>query len=361
MSLALYLGLSAQTYNALPDNPDPNKCYVRCITPDVYETQTVEVVVRPAYKKLTPVPAKKETITEEVLVKEATVQYVIDPPEWETVFIDYESEEACESVEVIPASFTDSEERIEIMPAVARWEYQPYAGCQSDDPLDCQVLCWREYPAQDEAVPTKTLAKDATYRAVPGAATKAQYAREVIKTPPRVREIEVPAVYEEITRVVKVADATVEEELVPAEVTNIEKEVLVEKGGLTVWEEIECELLDFNVLPINYEFGSARLTAEARRIIDDRLLTLMQEKPNIRIEINSHTDSRGSDAANQSLSERRAQSVVDYLISRDISAGRLVAQGYGESRLKNRCADGVECSEAEHAVNRRTEFRVLNN
>ncbi|MEO0628760.1 MAG: OmpA family protein, partial [Bacteroidota bacterium] len=105
---------------------------------------------------------------------------------------------------------------------------------------------------------------------------------------------------------------------------------------------------------------SARLTPDSRQIIDDNLLQLLRERPNIRIEIAAHTDSRGSAASNQNLSERRAQSVVDYLIGKGINRSRLVARGYGESRLKNRCADGVSCTEAEHAVNRRTEFRVMN-
>ena len=119
-------------------------------------------------------------------------------------------------------------------------------------------------------------------------------------------------------------------------------------------------MTSFNVLPINYELGSARLTAASRQVIDDRLLALLNDRPNIRIEINAHTDSRGSAASNQDLSERRAQSVVNYLGGKGINRSRLVSRGYGESRLKNRCADGVSCTEAEHAVNRRTEFRVLN-
>ncbi|MEM1216389.1 MAG: OmpA family protein, partial [Bacteroidota bacterium] len=133
------------------------------------------------------------------------------------------------------------------------------------------------------------------------------------------------------------------------------------KGGLETWEEIDCELLDYNVLPINYELGSARLTSQARNIIDDKLVRLMRENGNVRIEVSSHTDARGSANSNQVLSERRARSVVNYLVSKGINKSRLVAVGYGESRLKNNCADGVNCTEQQHAVNRRTEFRILNN
>lgn len=69
---------------------------------------------------------------------------------------------------------------------------------------------------------------------------------------------------------------------------------------------------------------------------------------------------RGTTKDNQDLSERRAKAVVDYLISKGINASQLYAKGFGESRLLNNCKDGVACSEAEHAVNRRTTFRVVN-
>jgi outer membrane protein OmpA-like peptidoglycan-associated protein len=59
------------------------------------------------------------------------------------------------------------------------------------------------------------------------------------------------------------------------------------------------------------------------------------------------------------LSEKRAKSAVDYLISQGIDAARLKAKGYGETKLLNRCADGVQCTEEEHALNRRTEIKVL--
>ena len=83
-------------------------------------------------------------------------------------------------------------------------------------------------------------------------------------------------------------------------------------------------------------------------------------KGNVKVAISSHTDSRGSASANLQLSEQRAKAVANYLISKGINASRLVAKGFGETRLKNRCSDGLSCTEQEHAVNRRTEFRVLN-
>ncbi|MEL7251962.1 MAG: OmpA family protein [Bacteroidota bacterium] len=358
--LASVATLMAQTGVGLPENPDPNKCYVRCVTPDVYETEEVEVLLRPAYKKLTVIPARYETREEQVLVREGYTRYEIIPAEFSNTDVSYEAEQSYNKLSIVPASFSDGSESIEVTPKIARWEYQPYEGCQSDDPLDCQVLCWREYPAEVTDIPTQKLSADASTTSVSAGGAQDSYSRRVVSKPAEVREIQVDPVYETVTKRVLVEDERVEETTVEAEYQTVSREVLKQKGGLETWEEIECELLEYNVLPINYELGSARLTAQARSIIDDKLLTLMREKPNVKIELSSHTDSRGSASSNQQLSERRAQSVVNYLQSKGINASRLVAKGYGEGRLKNRCSDGVSCTEREHAANRRTEFRILN-
>src|SRR5690606_23034500 len=97
---------------------------------------------------------------------------------------------------------------------------------------------------------------------------------------------------------------------------------------------------------------------DAAAILDELVRTL-RDNPTLKIELSSHTDSRGSDRYNEALSQRRAQSAVDYLVSRGIARDRMEAKGYGETRLVNRCADGVPCSRAEHQANRRTEVTVL--
>jgi outer membrane protein OmpA-like peptidoglycan-associated protein/tetratricopeptide (TPR) repeat protein len=91
----------------------------------------------------------------------------------------------------------------------------------------------------------------------------------------------------------------------------------------------------------------------------DKLVRVLKDNPTIRIELSSHTDSRQTRKYNQELSERRAQAAVDYIISKGIDRKRLVAKGYGETRLRNKCGDYVECSEEDHQVNRRTEFKII--
>ncbi len=351
------VGVQAQE---LPANPDPNKCYVRCVTPDVYSTETVRVQTRPAYKTLNVVPATYKTVTERVLVKEGYTRYEFIPATFRTETMSYQSQAPATAMNVQAASFTDATERVLIKPEVSRWETTAYEGCESDNPNDCQVLCYRTYPAEYRTVPVQRIANDASSSSNSIEGQNATYTKEVIATPAQVKEIQIEPVYEEITKRVIDQPASVNETMVEAQYTTITKEVMTTKGGLAAYEEIDCELTSFNVLPIQYELGSAAITGSSRRIIDERLLTLLRERPNIRIELNAHTDSRGSAASNQDLSERRAKSVADYLVSKGINRSRLVTRGYGESRLTNRCADGVNCSEAEHQANRRTEFRVMN-
>lgn len=89
------------------------------------------------------------------------------------------------------------------------------------------------------------------------------------------------------------------------------------------------------------------------------VVNLMKKNPKIKVELSSHTDSRASNAYNQKLSQRRADSSVSYIVSHGIERSRLVSRGAGETELLNRCSDNVACSEEEHRINRRTEFKIL--
>lgn len=109
---------------------------------------------------------------------------------------------------------------------------------------------------------------------------------------------------------------------------------------------------------ILYDLDKSNIRADAVPIMD-RLVQIMRDNPTLKIELASHTDSRATHAYNIALSERRAKSAVNYLIERGIARSRMVAKGYGETVLVNRCADGVACTEEEHQKNRRTEITVL--
>lgn len=86
---------------------------------------------------------------------------------------------------------------------------------------------------------------------------------------------------------------------------------------------------------------------------------LLKDNPDLNIEIRSHCDSRGSDLYNDGLSNKRAKAVTEYLVKKGVKRSMLISRGYGKRELLNQCVTGVECSEEEHQINRRTEFRVM--
>ena len=112
-----------------------------------------------------------------------------------------------------------------------------------------------------------------------------------------------------------------------------------------------------NLKDIYYNFDKFDIRIDASKDLE-RLLQLLRTYPSMNISLESHTDSRGSNEYNKNLSANRAKSARSYLINKGISPSRVSTQGFGENRLKNRCADGVVCTEEEHQQNRRTEVRV---
>lgn len=109
---------------------------------------------------------------------------------------------------------------------------------------------------------------------------------------------------------------------------------------------------------INYDLDKSDVRPDAAATID-KLIALLKEYPDLEIRIESHTDSRGSDDYNMLLSKKRAKAAFDYIVSKGIDPNRLLYQGYGETRLLNKCANGVECSEEQHEVNRRSIVKVV--
>ena len=136
-----------------------------------------------------------------------------------------------------------------------------------------------------------------------------------------------------------------------------------DSGYVNVNEFLELEMQKAEVgasieIEILYDLGKWNIREDAATELDD-MIQFLKDNPGVKIELASHTDSRGSAQFNQHLSQKRAESAVTYMINRGIDKSRVIAKGYGETRLKNKCADGVECSEAEHQANRRSEVTIV--
>jgi len=132
------------------------------------------------------------------------------------------------------------------------------------------------------------------------------------------------------------------------ELSNYDDLVVKKKG---------VEKVDVN--PIYFDYDKFDITPMAVEELT-KVVFIMKKFPNIRIKIESHTDARGKDSYNLKLSDNRAKSTRDYIISQDIDASRIEsAIGYGETRLINKCKNGVKCTEDEHLLNRRSDFIII--
>jgi len=362
LTFLIMLAVSTASFGqgSLPPVPEKNKCYALCTTEDVYKEEDVRVMTKPAYKKVEIIPAEYKTVTETVIIKPASKKYVYVPATYKTVTQTIQSLDGYNKLTKSPSKFGDDFEVVKTKEEVQRYAATGETTSDCDDGKDCQVICTQTVPAEFKSIPIKTKIKDETTTSKPVAGKTISVSKQVEVTPAKYDVIDIPAVTKTYSKKVLVKDETVKTIEIPAEYTTIKKKVLVTKGGLQEWREISCSSLSSGqVLPINYATGSAALTASSKKIIDENLLSLMQSDPNSKVEIGSHTDALGSRSSNQVLSEKRAQSVVDYLVSKGISRSRLTAVGYGESKPTNGCKDGVSCTSAQHAANRRTEFKVL--
>ena len=109
---------------------------------------------------------------------------------------------------------------------------------------------------------------------------------------------------------------------------------------------------------VYYNYGEAKILPEAAKTLD-KVINIMKNNPMLVIEMSAHTDSRSTLEFNLKLSDQRAKAAVDYMLKGGLTKDRISGKGYGESMLINKCTDGVECTEEEHAKNRRTEFKIL--
>lgn len=113
--------------------------------------------------------------------------------------------------------------------------------------------------------------------------------------------------------------------------------------------------------PIFFDFDKWNIRPDAAYELEN-IVSVMRDHPNMVIKIESHTDSRGGDRYNLKLSDRRAKSTHEYLLSRGIAPERIEsAIGYGETQLLNKCSNGVKCTPEEHQLNRRSHFYILKN
>lgn len=118
-----------------------------------------------------------------------------------------------------------------------------------------------------------------------------------------------------------------------------------------------AKTLDIPIIYFDFDKSNIRSDAEVEL---QKVIAVLNKYPSMKIDVRSHTDSRATTQYNDALSKRRNKSTIDYIVKKgNISKDRLTGQGYGESQLVNKCSDGVDCTETEHQLNRRSEFIII--
>jgi hypothetical protein len=222
----IYSPVAAQQ---LPSKPDPDKCYVRLISLDEYV-------------------------------------YTYED------YLTYTPEEA--------AHYPHQTLELIVSPEHSQWEATIPEDCESEDPNDCQVLCYRTYQAETIII----------YKPI----------NDTLGTP-----------------------HTVE----------VEFERLVQKGGLTSFEEIDCTLMSFSEIPLNWDIeDQSALTPQDKGILDEQIVDLLRDNESFRIQIDVYTQSNGQPDELQDIASTRVSSIIEHLKDRFINTDRVVTKAWGGKR-----------------------------
>lgn len=140
---------------------------------------------------------------------------------------------------------------------------------------------------------------------------------------------------------------------------------LVNLPDIAIEEDVEMKFTSFKEKALNnfiitetlyYELGESALSPSAKLLVE-KIKKVLDSYPDYKLKVTSHTDSQGDDDSNLKLSLKRAETVIEYFNTLGIKKDRLSAEGKGEIEIRNRCKNGVDCSDKEHEYNRRTEFK----
>lgn len=226
----------------LPPNAIAGKCYAKCLIPDQYETVTEQILLKEASSRLEVIPAEYETVTEQVLVKEAYKVLEVVPATFSTTTEEIMTKEAGQRLEYVAPVFETVSEQVLVSPASTKWvQGRADRNCLNEDPEKCKVWCLTEVAAQYKTVTKQVLKAPATTRETPIPAEYKTITKAVISQPANVQEREIPAEYRTVTKQVLRSPATTREVQIPAEYSTVTTKKLVKTGGFTDWVEVMCE------------------------------------------------------------------------------------------------------------------------
>lgn len=153
----------------------------------------------------------------------------------------------------------------------------------------------------------------------------------------------------------------VEAENIEQEVPTIETTIVAKEPVRDIPDEILKPRGDkyvMNIDPVYFDLGSSYFNKNNKEELV-KILTFLKEHPTMKIEIGANSDVQGTSDYNRWLSDRRATRVKDFLVSGGIDSNRIITNSFGDTQIVNKCIKGVDCTDEEHAVNRRVEFVVV--
>ncbi|MFK7904846.1 MAG: peptidoglycan-binding protein [Chitinophagales bacterium] len=236
------VAMAQNAYEDMPPVPtNYGTCYAKCKIADQYETVSRQVLVKEASTRKSTSPAVYETISDRVMTKEASKKLIPVPAVYETVTERVMIKEASTKIVDSAPRYTTTTERVLIQPAVGQWvKKKKTPNCFSANPEDCYVMCWEEIAAKYKTVSKQVLANPGSSNSVEIPAEYKTIKKRVLVSPATVREVEVPAEYTTIKKRVLASPARSEEVLIPAEYKTVDEKQLVRAGGFTQWVEILC-------------------------------------------------------------------------------------------------------------------------
>jgi len=240
--------ITKEVSSLYPPNAQPGHCYARVLTPAKYKTVTEKVLVKEASERLVPVPAKYGYKTQKVLVKEPSEKIVVIPATYKTVTEKVLVSPASERVVTVPAKYKTVTEKVLVSPATTTWKKGNRARNGACSTGDCdrvpgstgEVMCLVNKPAQYRTVTKKVLVSPATTKTIPVPAVYKTVTKRVVDRPATTKTIPVPAQYKTVKVKTIIQPASTKSIPVPAQYRTVTKKVLVAEPVLT-WKEVKCK------------------------------------------------------------------------------------------------------------------------
>lgn len=236
---------SGDMSSLFPANPVAGQCYARVLTPAVYTEATERVLVKEASESVEIIPAQYETIAERVLVREASTRLELVPATYETVSEQMLVRAASSRIEQVPATYRTETEQVLVTPARTEWKRGPassFTGVLESRTTDTgEIMCLVEIPAVYQTVSRQVIDQPATTREIDTPAEYRTVSREVVATPATTREVAIPAEYGTVEVVREQRAAQERRTAIPAEYSTVTRREQVSQDELG-WRQGVCEV-----------------------------------------------------------------------------------------------------------------------